>query len=204
MYKIRFQNVGTYEAANVYVTSELPEGVQISSFEMISQSHNCSYSMNDGTIDWVFRNINLPDSLRNEPESHGYVMYRLVVDRNAMTNQQIVGQASIVFDFEAPIVTNQVVHQVINATKKPGKLKVWPNPVQTGTEITFAAKRDLDGFFPILKQVQLSSAEGKMMLQREVNGTKVKLTLYNIQAGSYILTATDLEGTQHRSVLIVQ
>jgi hypothetical protein len=46
--------------------------------------------------------------------------------------------------------------------------------------------------------------EGKGMLQREVYGTKVKLQLINLQAGSYIVVATDLEDKQHRAVLILQ
>tara|TARA_R110002049_G_scaffold16388_8_gene65345 strand:- start:3701 stop:4048 length:348 start_codon:yes stop_codon:yes gene_type:complete len=114
---------------------------------MISHSHNCSFTINDGAIYWVFRNINLPDSTANESESHSYAMYSLIVDRAALGRQEIIGQASIIFDYESPLVTNQVYHQVINSSKKAGVLKIWPNPARTGATITIAARRDINGYY---------------------------------------------------------
>ena len=202
-YKIRFQNVGSYEAANVYVSSKIAEGVNVKSFRMISHSHNCSFTINDGVIDWVFRNINLPDSTANESESHGYVMYSLIVDRAALSNQEIIGQASIIFDYESPLVTNQVFHQVINSSKEAGVLKIWPNPARTGATITMAARRDIDGYYPLLKSIALSGADSKVLLQKSVSGSKVSFQLEGVKPGSYVIVAEDIEGTNHIGVLIV-
>jgi len=202
-YKIRFQNVGTYEAATVYVKSKLPQGVSTKSFKMLSHSHNCSYSINDGVIDWVFRNINLPDSSSNESESHGYVLYSLIVDRAALSNQEIVGQANITFDYESPLVTNRVFHRVINSSEKAGELKIWPNPAKTGSTITMAARKDIDGYYPILQSIVVSGADGRMLLQKAVNGTKVSLRLDGFNPGSYMIVTKDLEGTNQIGVLIV-
>ena len=48
------------------------------SLEMISSSHNYELSITQGgKLEWLFKNILLPDSNVNEPASHGFISFRI-------------------------------------------------------------------------------------------------------------------------------
>ncbi|MBK9490010.1 MAG: hypothetical protein IPO07_15465 [Haliscomenobacter sp.] len=54
----------------------------------------------------MFKNINLPDSTNNEPESHGFVSFR-IKDRSGLAEKTTIDNtAYIYFDQNPAIVTN--------------------------------------------------------------------------------------------------
>jgi hypothetical protein len=86
-YIIRFQNTGTDTAFTVRVSNSITEDLDLSTYEFVEASHTVeiSYNNNYRLFEFTFNNILLPDSIINEPMSHGYVRYRnLWVDQVVM------------------------------------------------------------------------------------------------------------------------
>jgi uncharacterized repeat protein (TIGR01451 family) len=116
-YTIRFQNTGTAEAEHVYITDTMSNLVDISTFTLLSYSHQPLMQIyNDGLVKFNFPNINLPDSNSNEPESHGYVQYKIRAKDSLTVGSTIDNTANIFFDFNAPVITNTTSNLLINCS----------------------------------------------------------------------------------------
>ena len=61
---------------------------------------------------FVFDNINLPDSISNEPGSHGYIEYTIRPRRDISEGAYITNRASIFFDLNSPIITNYTENRI--------------------------------------------------------------------------------------------
>jgi hypothetical protein len=112
-YTIRFQNTGTAEAIFVRVLDTLSQVFDMTSFELIATSHPCEVTFHDNhSIDWFFDNIMLPDSFSNEPESHGFIQFR--IRTHALSEPSIIENAAgIYFDFNEPVMTPPAITQVV-------------------------------------------------------------------------------------------
>lgn len=114
-YTIRFQNTGTAEAEHIYITDTMSNLVDISTFTLLSYSHQPLMQIyNDGLVKFNFPNIHLPDSNSNEPESHGYVQYKIRAKDSLAVGSTIDNTANIFFDFNAPVITNTTSNLLIN------------------------------------------------------------------------------------------
>lgn len=113
-YVIRFQNTGTASAINVRIEHGLDEKLDWTTFVPLSSSHDKTIDIKeDKKVEFLFENINLPDSTTNEPESHGYVAFKIKPIEDTQIGDIISGTANIFFDFNMPITTNTVVTEII-------------------------------------------------------------------------------------------
>jgi len=119
-YKIRFQNTGTASADNIYVLDTISTQLDISTFSLLSYSHPILVQLfNNRVAKFSFPNINLPDSTSNEPQSHGYIEYKIKANDTISVNNTISNTAYIYFDFNAPIITNTTLNTAINCQIPP-------------------------------------------------------------------------------------
>ena len=91
-----------------------------------------------GIVKFIFNNIKLVDSFKNEAKSHGFVQYRIKQKKDLAWGTKIYNSAGIYFDFNDPIITNRTEHTVggkaiISAiidknTAANFPIKVSPNP----------------------------------------------------------------------------
>ncbi|MBL0310594.1 MAG: T9SS type A sorting domain-containing protein [Bacteroidetes bacterium] len=108
-YTIRFQNTGNDTAIHVYIEDTLDTNLDMASFDLLAFSHpNVTQVLPGGVVKFNFPNIYLPDSIVNEPLSHGYVQYRVKPKSGLPSATHITNTAFIYFDFNAPEVTNTV------------------------------------------------------------------------------------------------
>ena len=116
-YTIHFQNTGNWQATYVILRDTIDVNhLDITSTEIQITSHPCIISVkNDSILVFTFNNINLPDSNTNEPASHGFVQYGIKLKPNLPLYTEIHNQASIYFDFNAPILTNATTNTLYNA-----------------------------------------------------------------------------------------
>lgn len=153
-YMIRFQNTGTFTAFNVVVEDEIDIDVlDLTSVKVQGSSHPYRLSVVDGNVlKFSFNNIMLPDSTTNEPESHGFIRFKIAQKTNNPIGTVINNTAAIYFDFNTPVITNTTFHTVgenfitiVSSTFSPNKVNeldtkvnVFPNPFsnQTTFEIT--------------------------------------------------------------------
>jgi len=113
-YNIRFQNTGNYFAQDVTIRDTIDQNLDINTFQFVSASHNITQIiLEDNAVAFVFKNIFLPDSISNEPESHGYVKYVISSKDGVEELTKIENTAHIIFDSNPAIVTNTVFNTMV-------------------------------------------------------------------------------------------
>ncbi|HOZ80180.1 MAG TPA: T9SS type A sorting domain-containing protein [Ferruginibacter sp.] len=105
-YTIRFQNTGTDTAFTVVISDTLSDDLQANTLQVTASSHNCKTTVKNNVVFFEFLNILLPDSNINEPNSHGFVSFRIKPQTTVAPNTTIPNKAAIYFDYNAPVITN--------------------------------------------------------------------------------------------------
>ncbi len=108
-YTINFQNTGNDTAFTVIVYDTLSPFLDISTLQIMSSSHVNIASIRAGNIlQWRFENILLADSNIDEPNSHGFVKFKIEPLDSVPDFAIVNNSAAIVFDYNDPIQTNDV------------------------------------------------------------------------------------------------
>ncbi len=113
-YRIRFQNTGNAPAEDVMIEDQIEiANLDMTTFYPVSGSHSFSTIVNeDGRIQFVFNNIDLPDSGSNQLGSQGYVVYRIKPVQGIAQETMIHNTANIYFDQNEAVVTNTTFHTI--------------------------------------------------------------------------------------------
>ncbi len=114
-YNIRFQNTGNDVAFDVIVLDTISPLLNLSTFELIGTSHPGDlqvYIDEERQISFEFIGINLLDSLNHEPESHGYIVYQINAIDSVEDFDEITNSASIYFDANLPVHTNETLNLI--------------------------------------------------------------------------------------------
>ncbi len=132
-YTIRFQNTGNYPAEFVRIIDTLGAGLDPASFRFLASSHPCSWKLSgSGVVEFFFKDINLPDSVSNEPESHGFVSFNIRLKPSLGLGDVAENFADIYFDFNQPVRTNtagvQIVYFLPNNPPGGTTMSARPNP----------------------------------------------------------------------------
>ncbi len=132
-YTIRFQNTGNDTAFNITIKDTLNDLLDWNSVQMVASSHSYYFRKQENNqLVWAFDNIKLVDSIKNEPLSHGYIVFKVKAVSAASVGQLIHNKASIYFDYNLPIVTNNETTAIVN------------NPLPLNL-ISFTANKAKDG-----------------------------------------------------------
>ncbi|MFK7771305.1 MAG: T9SS type A sorting domain-containing protein [Saprospiraceae bacterium] len=115
-YAIRFQNVGTDTAFTVVVRDTLDEEhLDVTTVRGFTASHDMVVQFEDSNVlVFTFNNILLVDSMTNEPASNGWISFDIDRKPNQTFGTEITNQAAIYFDFNAPVITNELVNVLTN------------------------------------------------------------------------------------------
>jgi hypothetical protein len=203
-YTVNFQNTGTASAQNIYVLDTLDTDLDINTLKIIGSSHIETTTLLPGNVlKFNFSNIMLPDSLHNEPLSHGYVKYTISPKSDIAPGDQITNRAFIYFDFNSPIITNTVTNTVeFPLSIKENSdylLKVFPNPTTNTVVISFEDKQSKMLSFKIL------NLEGQVVYAGEgiiTNGKFVKtIDLSAISQGVYLLEINSDKQIVHQKII---
>ena len=112
-YHIRFQNTGNGPAYRVVIRDTLDEKLDIFSVLPGVSSHPYRFTMyGPRVLQWTFDNIMLPDSTSDEPDSHGFVSFKVNQQQDLPHGTQIRNDADIYFDYNAPVITNNTLHTI--------------------------------------------------------------------------------------------
>ncbi|MFK7948604.1 MAG: FG-GAP-like repeat-containing protein [Saprospiraceae bacterium] len=205
-YRIRFQNVGNDLVNRVVLRDELPEGLDMSTLVRGVASHPYQFRIEgERTLVWEFNNINLLDSTTNEPESHGFVTFKITPQADLKDGTEIANKAAIFFDFADPIITNTVINTIgePNDDVKPGDLAIYPNPMTSFTTFRIVP-RQLE-----LNEEEIQSIEIYTMLGRQVlsmnslKGTRVMIEKGDLRQGYYVVKVISNKGTFYTGKLLV-
>ncbi|CAA6819167.1 MAG: Unknown protein [uncultured Aureispira sp.] len=171
-YHIRFQNTGTDTAFTVVIFDTLSTALDPSSVIPGASSHAYTWELKgNGILVFTFDNILLPDSIVNESASHGYVKFKIKQQPNLPLGTVLNNTAAIVFDMNAPVLTNTTFHtieedfilDIVKIGNRPEtRIEAYPNPFQDFVKIVVKGET-----FSVL-EVRLVDAVGRVVQVQEV------------------------------------
>lgn len=135
-YVVNFQNTGNAPAVNVVIKDELAAELDANSFEFLGSSHPCIVVRNGSEVDFQFPGIMLPDSVNDEPNSHGFVRFAINSFNGLAAGLVIADDAAIYFDFNEAVITNEaevimMEPSSVNDKANGPTVSIAPNPVKT-------------------------------------------------------------------------
>lgn len=198
-YLVRFQNTGTAPAHNVVVRDTLSGFLDPGSLKMGTASHPFIWSLSgQGFLTVSFPDINLPDSNANEAASHGFFSFKISQKPNLPDGTKIKNTASIYFDFNEAIRTNETLHRIgrdfitVDVGKIPNapdlKIRVAPNPVTETAVLTF------EGLDANEHRFRLLDVSGKILRETTFSGQTLTLRREGLASGIYFFQIVDNEG----------
>jgi len=187
-YMLRFQNTGTDTAFTVVIRDSLSTYLNAASVESGASSHPYSFRIyGQGILEWTFYNILLPDSTNNEMASHGFIKFSVRQKVNNAQGTVINNSANIIFDYNAPVITDTAVvtiyqqtTQVANAGTHLYKQTaiIYPNPANNIITVKSAATLEL---------ITIYNSLGEIIYREKINSTQQQIDLSKHPAGIYIL-----------------
>jgi uncharacterized repeat protein (TIGR01451 family) len=131
-YRVRFQNTGNAPAVDVIIYDSLNTNLDLSTFEFVASSHPVMVSINNSSnvAQFLFDDILLPDSVNDEPNSHGFIVYSIDPVDDLVANDEIINTAAIYFDNNDPVITNSVLNTIYEC------ILFTPEIFQDGNTIT--------------------------------------------------------------------
>ncbi|MEM7367816.1 MAG: PKD domain-containing protein [Bacteroidota bacterium] len=113
LYTIRFQNTGNYPAQYVVIRDTIHVNLDLSSYQAMTHSHPYTLDVEeDSILIFTFADIQLPDSASDLDDSQGFVQFKLIHEGTLSLGDQISNSAAIYFDFNDPIITNEVLNTI--------------------------------------------------------------------------------------------
>ncbi len=203
IYKIRFQNVGTYAARIVRIVDELSPDLDWSTFQMESSSHPFTVSVVDGVVEWVNRNIELPDSASNPEGSQGYVTFSILPKKDLKLYTLIENEAKIQFDYNDFIVTNntQIYVKPIDYEPVVPVVTLYPNPTSDQVHVHLV---DIDRQLIEMDRIEILDINGNT--RQEHRGEPVfkkRLEVGFLPSGVYIVRAWNGEASYATKLVIL-
>ncbi|MCK7591694.1 T9SS type A sorting domain-containing protein [Subsaxibacter sp. CAU 1640] len=186
-YVIRFQNTGTASAINVRVEHTLDAKLDWSSMQVESMSHTGRVSIhNSSDVTFTFDNINLPDSTSDEPNSHGFIAFKIKPMDEVVVGDVVNATADIYFDFNPPIITNTASTEFVETLSvtefEADTFTVYPNPTTGILNVVSSTAIETITMYNHLGQLVLSAKD------------TTSVDISGLNAGVYVLTLTDANG----------
>ena len=187
-YTIHFQNVGNDTAFFVKVIDTLSTWLNPISLQIISASHDYSFTNNNGILTFDFAQCNLSDSSKNYAASCGYVRFK-IAQKNANPATTVINNtAHIYFNYNRSISTNTVFNTIATpvniATQdrdENNQVYIFPNPTHDKVTVIYpnAAHQQCT--------IVLKNMLGQPIYKTVSNSEKAILSNLNLPTGVYIV-----------------
>ncbi|WP_299122522.1 T9SS type A sorting domain-containing protein [uncultured Winogradskyella sp.] len=182
-YLIRFQNTGTASAINVNVEHVLDPKLDWSTMKLESLSHSGRVEIeNETDVSFIFNNINLPDSTNDEPNSHGFIAFKIKPKSNVVVGDIISGVADIYFDFNPAIVTNTVNTQIVEPLSvdefNKQTVQLFPNPTKDNLEIKSNQ---------VIDKITIVDINGRLLKSMTISDMDYSIDVSGLSKGVYFL-----------------
>ncbi len=199
-YLIRFQNTGTAEAINVRVEQELDNKLDWNTLKIVSLSHRGNVSISEeNQLEISFSGIDLPSESMSEPESHGFIAYKIKPKENVAVGDVVAGTANIYFDFNPAIITNTANTEFVeNLSLEDFSLtsvSIYPNPVNNELFLL----NNVTGSFI---EVSIYNIEGRLLISNiKTNENRHTINVSEFKSGVYFLTVQTNQGIETFKVI---
>jgi uncharacterized repeat protein (TIGR01451 family) len=194
-YKIEFQNVGNYPASFVIVTDRLSPLLDPSTLKMVSSSHLANTTIEGNLVTWFFEDINLVDSTTNKEGSEGFLVFTILPIKEVNEGQKITNQASIVFDYNDPVLTAITCNTIQQQSVLPvTDILVFPNPATDEVSIKLVTGKESEP--SLIVDIEICTLYGKRIRSKQIEGSmEVQLNLTGIEPGLYVIHSRLMDGS---------
>ncbi|HWB64321.1 MAG TPA: T9SS type A sorting domain-containing protein [Chitinophagales bacterium] len=204
-YTIRFQNTGSAPAVNVLVTDTLDSHLDPSTFQLLAYSHKNLTQIFGNVVKFNFPNINLPDSTADEPNSHGYVQYKIKLKDNLPVGTTINNTAYIYFDFNSPVVTNTTTNTITTTTTGISPLslgdglgvRIYPNPAKDAVTVE-VDNNSIGG------TLQLTDVTGRAIITSQIESRTSHIATSFLSSGVYFVKLSNSKGQNALRKLVIE
>lgn len=191
-YLIRFQNTGNDTAFTITVTDTLDANLDLASLRFVGSSHTItSQELNGRVLSFTFDNIQLPDSVVDEPSSHGYVVFTIRTTDGIPNLTPVYNSANIYFDQNAPVITNTTMTTFtdfilgLNEIKN-GDALLFPNPIHASGKVSINSNTTSE------QSITLIDLAGRVTYRNEhLKGNTFYLNIDQLANGIYFARIAD-------------
>lgn len=197
-YTIHFQNTGTSSAIDIKIVDLLDIDLDPSTFRLLAYSHPVSVNIHNQTAVFRFDNINLPDSFSNEPQSHGFIQFKIKPFQNLPNGTTINNAANIFFDYNPAIVTNTtstVIGSIGIQDESQIEFILYPNPANDWINLQFSEVSQN-------RSIELTDITGHQLSSDIIQNQNHMLLLSNFPPGIYIITVFEGRKKSSRKIVI--
>ena len=204
-YMIRFQNTGNDTAYSVLILDTISDAMDMNSFSVVDESHPVQTHLYGHAVEFRFDPILLPDSIADEPGSHGYIKYRIKPKANSTVGTVVENHAGIYFDLNAPVITNTTSNvltndltigiQTIYSLKE--LIKVYPNPANARFNILLPEQM-IKGY------VRIVNSLGKEIKSVIAESNILSIDSHDWSEGLYYIMVTSADGKIRTTAKIVR
>lgn len=190
-YIIHFENNGTANAENIVVKDIIDVAkFDINSLIPLDGSHSFVTKIsNTNKVEFIFENINLPfDNDNND----GYVAFKIKTKPTLILGDTFTNNASIYFDYNAPIITNNATTTIqVLAVKDfnfTDYFTIYPNPAYSILNINSKKRIDISSItvYNILGQLVIAIPNAQQVSSIDISSLK---------AGNYFIKINSDKGT---------
>lgn len=190
-YTINFENTGNAPATFVVLKDIIDTAsFDLSSLQVMYASHAMNTRINGNKVEFIFDAINLA------PQGKGNVVFKVRTNNSLQANDAVMQKASIYFDYNWPVVTNEAIttFQVLSVSPvTAGTIKVYPNPAHNLVNLTAEGKT--------IRAAVLYDIQGRLLHSEAVNATSGTLDISRRANGLYLLQIETESGTETYKVI---
>jgi hypothetical protein len=188
-YIIHFENEGNFPAVNIRLENSISSNLNLATFKYIESSHGCNYILNTTSrlLTIYFNDIYLESKDVDSVASKGYFAYSIEEISNLPLYDTIYNQASIFFDFNAPIVTNTAVNYnaienaSINELEESNDYMVYPNPSNSSIIISSKKQKNQEFDYSIYTSTGL-------LVKRGLSFGNETISIKDLSPGVYFIS----------------
>lgn len=205
-YTIRFQNIGNHPATSVTIKDVLPQGLDMSSLNVVAKSHDgMSISTEGNTATFSFNEIFLSDSASNLEGSQGYITFSIAPVVNITAGTKLMNKVTIIFDHYEAIETNETLNTIQSKQQEEEmiEIKTYPNPATDVLNFSLLHKQ---GKFTNkeIKLIELTDLYGRVVIKKALsNNSELRINLPQLLHGFYLLKITDTENKVYSKKIMI-
>jgi hypothetical protein len=195
IYTIGYENKGNYLARNIKIRDTIDTHLDPTTIRILTAAPMIPtiYHTADNEILFSLSDINLPDSATEPTACYGQFSFAIDMKEGLVVGDTIENTAHIIFDFNAPVVTNTTMN-IISDHNGPftdrdisytGGLNAYPNP--TSGLITIVLPSSW-----IYSSVILTDISGKV-INTEYSSSNVLNYDLDLANGVYLISVTDIK-----------
>jgi hypothetical protein len=201
-YLIRFQNTGNDTAFTVYIRDTIDVSFDLNTLEVLAASHSVQTEVDSNrAVVFMFENILLADSVVDEPNSHGYVRYRISPNAILIDPTVVVNTAYIYFDFNPAVVTNTTWNTLVQfipvgiseSIQVNDGVSFYPNPMNEKGYFAFENARSERMILEVF------DIKGQRVSVQESKGSIFELDRKGLSSGLYLYRLLNTESGKVRN-----